>query len=80
MLVFLNLLYCDNNLLYNYLLCGKDILWSTIGQSAVCNFLYGLKRFYVFTTVEKLPYNKHLVNLICLIRTVNYGSSFPPTF
>jgi hypothetical protein len=34
----------------------------------------------VFTIVEKLPYNKHLINLVCLVRTVSYGFSFSPTF
>jgi hypothetical protein len=50
------------------------------GQFAAHNFPYGPKRFYVFTIVEKLPYNKHLINLVCSVRTVSYGSSFLPHF
>jgi hypothetical protein len=64
-----------------YLLYGKVILWSTIGQFVVCNFPYGPKRFSIaFNIAEKLPYNKHLINLVCLVCTISHGFSFFPLF
>ena len=45
------------------------------GRSAVHNLQYQLQ---VKITLLALQYNKYLINLICLIRTVSYGSSFFP--
>ena len=59
------------------LLYGKVISRAVIGQFAVRNLRYGPK---IKITLLALPYNKHLINLVCSVRTVSYGSSFFPLF